>query len=71
VGDYVSYDGLRIAKAKSSELKQWRFSPLVKLKEMLGFGIDLYYKEYRQNQVYKRVEPVRPHRDHGFHLEET
>ena len=29
-----------------------------KLKEMLGFGIDLYYKEYRQNQVYKRVEPV-------------
>jgi len=58
--NYVSYDGLRNAKAQVRlNLKQLRFSLLwSKLKEMLGFGIDLYYKEYRQNQVYKRVEPV-------------
>jgi hypothetical protein len=56
----VSYDALRTAKAQALlNLKQLRFSPLwSKLKEMLGFGIDLYYKEYRQNQVYKRVQPV-------------
>ncbi len=59
-GNYVSYDALRTAKAQALlNLKQLRFSPLwSKLKEMLGFGIDLYYKEYRQNQVYKRVQPV-------------
>jgi len=58
--NYVSYDGLRTAKAQVRlNLKQLRFSPLwSKLKELLGFGIDLYYKEYRQNQVYKRVEPI-------------
>ena len=58
--NYVSYDGSRTAKAQALlNLKQLRFSPMwSKLKEMLGFGIDLYYKEYRQNQVYKRVEPV-------------
>ncbi len=58
--NYVSYDGLRTAKAQVRlNLKQLRFSPTwSKLKEMLGFGIDLYYKEYRQNQVYKRIEPV-------------
>jgi predicted nucleotide-binding protein (sugar kinase/HSP70/actin superfamily) len=59
-GNYVSYDGLRTAKAQARlNLKQLRFSPMwSKLKEMLGFGLDLYYKEYRQNQVYKRVQPV-------------
>ncbi len=59
-GNYVSYDALRTAKAQARlNLKQLRFSPLwSKLKESLGFGIDLYYKEYRQNQVYKRVRPV-------------
>jgi predicted nucleotide-binding protein (sugar kinase/HSP70/actin superfamily) len=59
-GNYVSYDALRTAKAQALlNLKQLRFSPLwSRLKEMLGFGIDLYYKEYRQNQVYKRVQPV-------------
>jgi predicted nucleotide-binding protein (sugar kinase/HSP70/actin superfamily) len=58
--NYVSYDGLRNAKAQVRlNLKQLRFSPLwSKLKELFGFGIDLYYKEYRQNQVYKRVQPV-------------
>jgi len=58
--NYVSYDGLRNAKAQVRlNLKQLRFSPLwSKVKELFGFGIDLYYKEYRQNQVYKRVQPV-------------
>ena len=59
-GNYVSYDALRTAKAQARlNLKQLRFSALwSKLKEMLGFGIDLYYKEFRQDQVYKRVQPV-------------
>jgi hypothetical protein len=59
-GNYVSYDGARAAKAQARlNLKQLRFSPLwSKLKEMLGFRIDLYYKEFRQDQVYKRVQPV-------------
>ena len=59
-GNYVSYDALRTAKAQALlNFKQLRFSPLwSKLKEMLGFGIDLYYKEYRQEQIYKRVQPV-------------
>jgi predicted nucleotide-binding protein (sugar kinase/HSP70/actin superfamily) len=58
--NYVSYDGLRAAKAQARlNLKQMRFSPLwSKLKELFGFGIDLYYKEHRQNQVYRRVQPV-------------
>ena len=59
-GNYVSYDGLRSAKAQLRlNLKQAHFSPAwSKLKELLGFGIDLYYKEYRQNQIYKRVQSV-------------
>jgi len=58
--NYVSYDGLRSAKAQLLlNLKQVRFNPLwSKLKEVLGFGIDLYYREHRQNQVYKRVLPI-------------
>jgi predicted nucleotide-binding protein (sugar kinase/HSP70/actin superfamily) len=58
--NYVSYDGLRTAKAQVRlNLRQLRFSPAwSKVKEMLGFEIDLYYKEYRQNQVYRRVQPV-------------
>jgi predicted nucleotide-binding protein (sugar kinase/HSP70/actin superfamily) len=58
--NYVSYDGLRTAKAQVRlNLKQLRFNPMrSKLKEMLGFGIDLYYKEHRQNQIYNRVHPV-------------
>jgi predicted nucleotide-binding protein (sugar kinase/HSP70/actin superfamily) len=59
-GNYVSYDALRTAKAQVRlNLKQLRFSPLwSKLKEMLGFRMDLYYKEFRQDQIYKRVQPV-------------
>jgi predicted nucleotide-binding protein (sugar kinase/HSP70/actin superfamily) len=72
--NYVSYDALRTAKAQARlNLKQLRFSPLwSKLKEMLGFRIDLYYKEFRQDQVYKRVQPVLDlMEDHKIaHLEE-
>ena len=59
-GNYVSYDALRTAKAQARlNLKQLRFSPLwSELKELFGFALDLYYKEYRQNQAYKRVQPV-------------
>jgi predicted nucleotide-binding protein (sugar kinase/HSP70/actin superfamily) len=58
--NYVSYDALRTAKAQALlNLKQRRFGPLwSKLKEMFGFRIDLYYKEHRQDQAYRRVQPV-------------
>jgi predicted nucleotide-binding protein (sugar kinase/HSP70/actin superfamily) len=58
--NYVSYDGLRAAKAQVRlNLKQLRFSPAwSKIKEMLGFEVDLYYKEYRQNQIYRRVQTI-------------
>jgi predicted nucleotide-binding protein (sugar kinase/HSP70/actin superfamily) len=58
--NYVSYDGLRAAKAQVRlNLKQLRLRPAwSKVKEMLGFEIDLCYKEYRQKQVYRRVQAM-------------
>jgi predicted nucleotide-binding protein (sugar kinase/HSP70/actin superfamily) len=58
--NYVSYDGFRGAKAEFLlHLKQGRFRPMfVHLKDMLGFGLDLFYQEYRQKKAYKRIQKV-------------
>jgi predicted nucleotide-binding protein (sugar kinase/HSP70/actin superfamily) len=73
--NYVSYDGLRNAWLEFRlHLKQRQFRPMMThLKEMLGFGIDLFYKERRQKQVYKRVQRlIDLASDHKIsHLEET
>jgi hypothetical protein len=66
---------LRSARAKFwLHLKQGQFGPMMThLKEMLGFRIDLLYKEYRQGQVYRKAqESVDLTDDHKVsHLEET
>ena len=73
--NYVSYNGLRDAGLEFRlHLKQRQFRPMMThLKEMLGFGIDLLYKERRQKQVYRRVQRlIDLASDHKIsHLEET
>jgi predicted nucleotide-binding protein (sugar kinase/HSP70/actin superfamily) len=58
--NYTSYDKLRDAKTGFRlSLKQLRFGPLKKhLKDILNYGGDLFYQEYRQRQAYKRVRPL-------------
>ncbi|MBN2033262.1 MAG: CoA activase [Deltaproteobacteria bacterium] len=58
--NYVSYDGLRGAKAEFLlYLKQCRFRPMIGyLKGMLAFGLDLLYQEHTQNKVYKRIHKI-------------
>ena len=58
--NYVSYDGLRTARAEFLlHLKEWRFRPMMAhLRDMIGFRVDLFYKEHRQKQVYKRIQKV-------------
>jgi predicted nucleotide-binding protein (sugar kinase/HSP70/actin superfamily) len=58
--NYVSYDGLRTARTEFLlHLKERRFRPMMAhLKDMLGFGVDLFYQERRQKQVYKRIQKV-------------
>jgi len=58
--NYVSYDGLRTAGVEFLlHLKERRFRPMMAhLKDMLGFGVDLLYKEHRQKQAYKRIQKV-------------
>jgi len=55
--NYTTYDGLRDAKIGFRlNLKQFRFGPAREhLKKMLGFGVELFYQQRRQKQVYKRV----------------
>jgi len=58
--NFVSYEGLRNAKnGLRLNFKQFNF-PSMKTysKQILHFGIDLLYKEFRQKQVYKRIEPI-------------
>jgi predicted nucleotide-binding protein (sugar kinase/HSP70/actin superfamily) len=73
--NYVSYDGLRTARAEFLlHLKERRFRAMMAhLKDMLGFGVDLFYKEHRQKQVYKRIQKVMDvPDDHKIsHLEEV
>jgi predicted nucleotide-binding protein (sugar kinase/HSP70/actin superfamily) len=58
--NYISYDGFRIAKRKFRlNLKQLRLAGMRKsLKNMISFGGDLLYKEFRQRQVYKRIKDL-------------
>lgn len=58
--NYTSYDGLRIAKTGFRlSLRQFRLGPMKKyLKDIIGFGGDLFYQEFRQKKVYKRVSPL-------------
>ena len=55
--NFVSYEGLRRAKVKFRlALKQMRFDAIkFYLKDMIRFGADLLYKEFRQKQIYRRV----------------
>lgn len=73
--NYVSYDGLRTARVEFLlHLKERQFSPMMAhLKDMLGFRVDLFYKEHRQKQIYKRVQKVMDvPDDHKIsHLEEV
>ncbi len=58
--NYTSYDGLRIAKTGFRlSLRQFRFGPMKKyLKDIISFGGDLFYQEFRQKKVYKRVSSL-------------
>jgi len=58
--NYTSYDGLRIAKAGFRfALRQFRLGPMKKyLKDIISFGADLFYQEFRQKKVYRRVRPL-------------
>lgn len=58
--NYTSYDRLRDAKIGFRlSLKQLRFRPMKEyLKNIMSYGGDLYYQEYRQRQTYKRVRPL-------------
>lgn len=58
--NYTSYDGLRIAKTGFRlSLRQFRLGPMKKyLKDIISFGGDLFYQEFRQKKVYKRVSSL-------------
>ncbi len=58
--NYTSYDGLRTAKAGFRfALRQFRLRPMKKyLKDIISFGGDLFYQEFRQKKVYSRVRPL-------------
>jgi len=58
--NYISYDGLRRAKnGLQVNLNQLRLGPTkAYLREMINFGVDLFYKMWRQKQIYKKVEPL-------------
>ena len=58
--NYTSYDAFRYAKTGFRlSLKQLRFGQIREhLKDILGFGAELYYQQHRQKQVYKRVSPL-------------
>ena len=72
--NYISYDGLRGAKAGFRlALRQFRLGPMKKyMKDIISFGGDLYYQEFRQKKVYKRVRSqIDLAEDHRVgHLEE-
>ena len=72
--NYISYDGLRGAKTGFRlALRQFRLGPMKKyLKDIISFGGDLYYQEFRQKKIYKRVSSlIDLAEDHRIgHLEE-
>jgi len=58
--NYTSYDRLREVKAKCLlSLRQFRFGPLKALmKDMVSYGGDFYYQQFRQRQTYQRIRSV-------------
>lgn len=58
--NYVSYGGLRDAKKRFSlSLKQMDLSSMGRyLAQIIHFGADLLYQQFRQGEAYKRVKPV-------------
>ncbi|MEE4354032.1 MAG: hypothetical protein V2J25_14310 [Desulfatiglans sp.] len=58
--NYTTYNTFRNAKTDFLlNLKQLKLGRIRKhLKDILGFGAELYYQEHRQKQVYKRVAPL-------------
>jgi predicted nucleotide-binding protein (sugar kinase/HSP70/actin superfamily) len=71
--NYTSYDRMREARiGLRLSLKQFRIGRMARyLKEMLDYGVELYYQHLRQNHVYKRIQPmIGLHGDHRVdHLE--
>lgn len=58
--NYVSYEGLRAAKVKARYgLRRLRLSEVgAGFREMFRCGLDLAYKEFRQNQLYSRARSL-------------
>ena len=58
--NYTAYDRFREAKIGFwFSLKQHRLGPMKEyLRKIIGFGGDLLYQEFRQNQAYKRVREL-------------
>ena len=58
--NYTTYDRIREAKiGLRLSLKQFRLDRVKNyLKKMLSYGVDLYYQQMRQDQVYKRVRRI-------------
>jgi len=73
--NYTTYDELRDAKIGfRMNLKQFRLKPLREyLKNALNFGVELFYQQSKQKQVYKRVRAlIDLAEDHQVaHLEKT
>jgi predicted nucleotide-binding protein (sugar kinase/HSP70/actin superfamily) len=58
--NYVSYDGVRLAKTKCRYgLRRLSLGEVkAGARELLSYGADLAYKEFRQRQVYRRAESL-------------
>ena len=58
--NYTAYDRFREAKLGFRfSLKQLRLGPMrYYLKRIIGFGGDLFYQQFRQNQAYKRLKSL-------------
>ncbi|MBW2028620.1 MAG: CoA activase [Deltaproteobacteria bacterium] len=58
--NYASYEPLREARENFRlNLKSLRLGHLkTYIKDMMRYGLDLFYKEHKQKQVYKRVQPL-------------
>lgn len=73
--NYTSYDALRNARAGfRMALRQMRPGLMKKhLRDMLSYGGDLYYQEFRQKKIYKRVRSLMdlPDDHRVAHLEKT
>ncbi|MDY7036209.1 MAG: CoA activase [Thermodesulfobacteriota bacterium] len=58
--NYTTYDKMRDAKiGLRLNLRQFRFKKVkAYLKKILSYSGDLYYQQFRQDQIYKRVRPL-------------